>query len=154
LKNLLKLNLIEFKGLKLRTLAEGLIPLIQLDQEAVSRKQYVKLLIELVESQRLVDDSEQQLTESSVKLTLIQAIWPVVSQSATKHDFDLLTKSVVYLHNATRIFNRRLHHHIDPSTGKIRQQLLRFEEEIDFEEFVAENNPARQELEDENGPFK
>jgi hypothetical protein len=58
------------------------------------------------------------------------------------------------LHNATRIFNRRRHRHIDPSTGKIRQQLLRFEEEIDFEEFGAENNPVRQELEDENGPFK
>ena len=127
----------------MRALAEILIQPIQLDQNAVSRKQYVKLLIELVESQRLVDESEQQLTESSVKLILIKAIWPVVSQSTTKHDFDLLTKSVVYLHNTTKIFNRRRHHHIDPYTGKIRQQLLRFEEEIDFEEFGAENNPVR-----------
>ena len=98
----------------MRALAEILIQPIQLDQNAVSRKQYVKLLIELVESQRLVDESEQQLTESSVKLILIKAIWPVVSQSTTKHDFDLLTRSVVYLQRC----------YIDQMTDKMLRQGL------------------------------
>lgn len=77
-----------------------------------SRKQYVKLMMEIVESQRLVSEGESNLTETEAKWSLIQAIWPVVSQSATKHDFDLLTKSVVYLHHATQVVPKRRHRHL------------------------------------------
>ena len=54
----------------------------------------------------------ETLTESEAKWALIQAVWPVVSQSSTKHDFDLLTKSVVYLHHASQVAPKRRHRHL------------------------------------------
>lgn len=138
LKNLLTLHLVEFEGPKLRELAQGVLPAIQLDQAQESRKQYVKLLIELIEGQRLVPEGVPNLTDAQAKLSLIQAVWPVVSQSATKHDFDLLTKSVVYMHQSTQVAPKRRHRYIEP--------------DLDLANNLADVEKEAQKTDD--GPFK